>query len=279
MGFEKKKQKPQPLKLFLIMAVLVPLVLIIIATTIGRKELSLPHRLALEILGLTNSAATHSANFIGGIWGSYINLVGVKKENERLVEEIGRYKALNAKYREAEATNIRLSKLLELEQSFDTPVLTAQIVGRDPSLWFKTLTINKGSSAGVERGMPVVTLEGVVGQVSNVSPNYAKILLTTDPNSAIDALVQKNRAQGIIKGDGHNYQLHYVLKKFEVAVGDEIVTSGMGGIFPGGLAIGTIEEVAESKRGMFHRIKVLPSVDFRQLEYVTILLKTDTLAE
>jgi len=70
-----------------------------------------------------------------------------------------------------------------------------------------------------------------------------------------------------------------VLKKVEVSVGDEIVTSGMGGIFPKGLPIGVIGEVVASKRGMFHRVKVTPSVDFRQLEYVTIILKTNPLAE
>nr|MBF0222408.1 rod shape-determining protein MreC [Desulfobulbaceae bacterium] len=278
MGSEKKKQS-QPLKLFLILAILIPLVLTIIATTIGRKELSLPHRLALEVIGVASSAVTHTTNFFGGIWDSYFDLVGVHKENKNLLDEVQRYKSLNAKYREAAATNVRLSRLLELEQSFDTPVLTAQIVGRDPSLWFKTLTINRGSSSGVERGMPVITLEGVVGQVSNVSPHYAKILLATDPNSAIDAIVQKSRAQGIIKGDGKSYQLHYVLKKIEVNKGDEIVTSGMGGMFPKGLAIGTVDEVLDSKRGMFHRVKLTPSVDFRQLEHVTILFKTDPLAE
>lgn len=279
MAYEKKKNKPQPIKVLLLLAVLLPLALSIIASTLGRREFSLPHRLALELLGTAQYAVTKTTGFFSDVWNHYLSLVGVSKENERLQLEIQRHKALNIQYREAVATNIRLNKILDLEQSFKSAVLTAQIVGRDPSLWFKTMTINRGSSSGIEKGMPVVTPEGVVGQVTNVSPHYAKILLATDPNSALDAIVQNNRVQGIIKGDGQKYLLHYVLKNSEVNKGDSIITSGMGGVFPKGLPVGIVEEVVKSKRGMFQKIKVEPSVDFRTLEYVTVILKDDSFAE
>lgn len=280
MSYEKKKKQFQPVKILLVLAIIFPIVLIIIATTLGRKELSLPHRIEFEVVGMVQSGLSNSMGFFDDIWDHYISLVGVSRENERLKEEIISLKGLNAQYREAAATNVRLSKLLDLEQTFNnSPVLTAQIIGRDPSLWFKTLTINKGSSSGIKKGMPVVTLEGVVGQIINLSPHFSKVLLTTDPNSAIDALVQKNRTQGIIKGDGQGYNLHYVLKNSQISSKDQIVTSGMGGVFPKGLTIGEVSEVLKSRRGMFQKIKVEPAVNFRTLEYVTIILKTDSLAE
>jgi rod shape-determining protein MreC len=118
-----------------------------------------------------------------------------------------------------------------------------------------------------------------VGQVSNTSPGYAKVLLSIDPNSAIDAIVQHNRVQGMIKGNGQDYNLQYVLKNDEVKVGDQIITSGMGGIFPKSLAIGTVVDVINSRRGMFQKIQVQPAVNFRKLEYVIIVLKQDPLTE
>ena len=279
MAYERKKKQSRPVKLLLVLAVLIPLALTIIATTIGRKEFTLPHRLALEFLGVAQSVVSTTTGFFSDVWHHYFFLVGVTKENERLRREIKEFKALNAGYREAVATNVRLNKLLGLEQSFQGPVLTAGIVGRDPALWFKSLTINKGSSAGIEKGMPAVTLEGVVGQVVNVSPHFAKILLATDPNSAIDAIVQATRAQGIIKGDGRAYRLHYLLKSNRIEEGDHIVTSGMGGVFPKGVPIGRVSEVFTSRRGMFHKVRVEPAVNFRELEYVTILLRRDSLAD
>jgi len=276
---KQKKNQSHPIKIILLLAILVPLVFYILISTIGRKNFTLPHRLALEVLGPVQSTFSKTIDLGSNIWHHYFALVEVAKENDQLRLEIKKYKKINTEFREAAAINGRLQKLLDLEQSIKVPNISAQIIGRDPSLWFKTMTINKGSSSGVEKGMPVVTPEGIAGQVINVSPHYAKILAATDPNSAIDAVVQKNRIQGIIKGDGQGYLLHYVLKNSEVSPGDKIVTSGMGGIFPKGLAIGQVSEVIKSRRGMFQKIKVKPAVDFQRLEYLNIILQTEPMPE
>ncbi|MCK5340690.1 MAG: rod shape-determining protein MreC, partial [Desulfobulbaceae bacterium] len=159
------------------------------------------------------------------------------------------------------------------------PTITAEIIGKDPSVWFKTIIVNKGSSNGVKKGMPAVTVEGVVGQVMDTSPHYAKILLAIDPNSAIDVLVQKTRVQGIIKGDGEIFKLHYVLKNNNIHPGDKIITSGFGSIFPKGLPLGTVSKAVKSRRGMFQEIEIKPAVDFSQLEYLIIIMKETSLAE
>lgn len=246
----------------------------------GSKEFTAPHKFGLEIIGPLQTAITKVTNYTGSIWENYIALVHVRQENEQLRLELQQYKAANIEYREARATNMRLQKLLELKESLPPPTLTAEIIGQDPSLWFRTLTINRGSSDGVQKGMPVVTVEGVVGQVLTSSPNYSKVLLATDPNSAIDVLTQRTRVQGIVKGLGRDaYALNYVLKSALVDEGDFILTSGLGGVFPKGLIVGTVSKVKKTRRGMFQEIEVKPAVDFTQLEHLIIIMKKYSLTE
>lgn len=279
MAYERRKKKNNPLTRILLWVSLVALTLLAVITTVGRKEFGLSHRLTLEALGPTQVIFSQATLFVSGFWRHYVDLVGVSQENDRLQQEIKSYVALNAEYREAVATNVRLNQLLDLQQSIDDPTLTAHVIGRDPALWFKTLTIDKGISAGVKKGMPVITVEGVVGQVINVSPRYSKVLLATDPNSAVDAIIQSSRALGVIKGDNLGYRLDYVLKESEIAEDDLIVTSGMGGVFPKGLPIGQVIDIGKNKRGMFHTITVRPAVEFRNLEYVTIIMQASSLAD
>jgi rod shape-determining protein MreC len=246
----------------------------------GRKEFTAPHKFGLEVIGPFQTAISKVSNYVGGFWGKYSELLDVREENEQLRQELLQYKTANIEYREAVATNVRLQKLLELKESLPPPTLTAEIVGKDPSLWFRTFTINRGSSDGVQKGMPVVTVEGVVGQVLTSSPNYSKVLLATDPNSAIEIITQKTRVQGIVKGLGRDaFGLHYVLKSGEVVKGDYVLTSGLGGVFPKGLMVGTVSEVMKSRRGMFQTIEIEPAVDFSQLEYLIIIMKKYSLTE
>ena len=276
----KKNKKSQQIKIFFLFGSILTFILILIASTVGRQELNGPQRLALDLIGKGQYVVTRLTTGIANVWGDYINLVHVREENKRLQEELDKFKETNIKYREAVATNVRLSKLLQVKDALPPPTLTAQIVGRDPSLWFRTIIIDRGSSEGVEKGMPVVTVEGVVGQILDTSPNYSKVLLANDPNSAIDVLVQKNRVQGILKGNGSNgFNLLYVLKNADVEKGDAIVTSGLGDIFPKGLPVGTVSEVTKSKRGMFQQIEVEPAVDFAQLEYLIVILHENSLAD
>jgi rod shape-determining protein MreC len=276
----KKNKKSKQIQLFFLFGSILTFILILIASTVGRQELNGPQRLALDLIGKGQYVITRITTGVANVWSDYICLLHVRDENKRLQEELDKFKETNIKYREAVATNVRLSKLLQIKDSLPPPTLTAQIVGRDPSLWFRTIIIDRGSSEGVEKGMPVVTVEGVVGQILDTSPNYSKVLLANDPNSAVDVLVQKNRVQGILKGNGSNgFNLLYVLKNADVEKGDAIVTSGLGDIFPKGLPVGKVSEVTKSKRGMFQKIVVEPSVDFSQLEYLIIIMHENSLAD
>ena len=276
----KREKRARQMRFFLLFGCLLTSVFILIISMAGRKEFTVPHKFGLEVIGPLQTAVAKVSNYGSSIWENYIALLHVREENEQLRQELQQYKAANIEYREALATNTRLQKLLELKESLPPPTLTAEIIGKDPSLWFRTLTINRGSSDGVQKGMPVVTVEGVVGQVLTSSPNYSKVLLATDPNSAIDVITQKTRVQGIAKGLGRDaFTLNYVLKSGVVEEGDLILTSGLGGVFPKGLMVGTVLQVKKSRRGMFQDIEVEPAVDFTQLEQLIIIMKKYSLTE
>ena len=276
----KRSKRSRHIRVFLLFGCLLTAIFILFVSMAGRKEFTIPHKLGLELIGPFQTAISKVSNYAGSIWDKYTDLLNVREENEQLRQELLQYKTANIEYREAVATNVRLQKLLELKESLPPPTLSAEIVGKDPSLWFRTFTINRGSSDGVQKGMPVVTVEGVVGQVLTSSPNYSKVLLATDPNSAIEVITQKTRVQGIVKGSGpETFNLHYVLKSAEVEKGDYVLTSGLGGVFPKGLMVGTVAEITKSRRGMFQNIEIKPAVDFSQLEYLIIIMKKYSLTE
>jgi len=276
----KRDKRFKQVRFFLLFGCLLTAIFILFISMAGRKEFTAPHKFGLEVIGPFQTAISNVSNYVSGFWGKYIGLINVRQENEQLRQELLKYKAANIEYREAVATNVRLQKLLELKESLPPPTMTAEIIGKDPSLWFRTLTINRGSSDGVQKGMPVVTVEGVVGQVLTSSPNYSKVLLATDPNSAIDIITQKTRVQGIVKGLGREaFALHYVLKSAVVEKGDYVLTSGLGGVFPKGLMVGTVSDIKKSRRGMFQDIEIEPAVDFSQLEYLIIIMKKYSLTE
>jgi rod shape-determining protein MreC len=276
----KRSKRSRHIRVFLLFGCLLTAIFILFVSMAGRKEFTIPHKLGLELIGPFQTAISKVSNYAGSIWDKYTDLLNVREENEQLRQELLQYKTANIEYREAVATNVRLQKLLELKESLPPPTLSAEIVGKDPSLWFRTFTINRGSSDGVQKGMPVVTVEGVVGQVLTSSPNYSKVLLATDPNSAIEVITQKTRVQGIVKGSGpETFNLHYVLKSAEVEKGDYVLTSGLGGVFPKGLMVGTVAEITKSRRGMFQNIAIKPAVDFSQLEYLIIIMKKYSLTE
>ncbi len=276
----RRHSRINTIKAYFIYGLIITVLLIIIVSTVGRHRFNAPQKFGLDIIGRGQYVATSITSGIKTVWQNYIALIGVHRENKVLRNQLDESTLTNQEYREAVAENIRLRKLLKLKENLKPPTITAQIIGRDPSIWFRTLTIDQGSSQGIKKGMPVVTVEGVVGQILETSPNTSKILLAHDPNSAVDALIQKNRVQGILKGTGdQRYDLLYILKNADVEKGDLIVTSGLGGSFPKGVPLGTVSSVVKNRRGMFQQIEITPAVNFNQLEYLIIILRQDSLTD
>ena len=152
------------------------------------------------------------------------------------------------------------------------PLIAAEVVGKDPSPWFQSILLDKGLADGVDKGLPVIDPVGVVGIVVEATDHFSKVMLITDPNSAVDALIQKSRARGIIKGGASGYcLLNFVLRKHDVKVGDTVVSSGMDGIFPKGLPIGKVASIVKQDAGIFQDVTVTPFVDFERLEEVLVV--------
>ncbi|MFN2353815.1 MAG: rod shape-determining protein MreC [Desulfopila sp.] len=244
--------------------------LILFAASFGGR-FGLFHQITLESLGPVQSFFTTLTKSSGKVWQDYIDLWAVRDENKRLRARLDEYTEKLNEYTEAYSTYLGLKEKLAFKHKDPFPSITARVVGKDPSYWFQTIIVDSGGKDGVIEGMVARNENGVVGQVIQVSPNYSKILLANAPSSAIDAMVQKNRVRGILRGAGADgYTLYYVLKKADVAVGDRIVTAGIGGVFPSGVPLGKVETVRKKQRGMFQEIIVAPSVDFQRLETVFI---------
>lgn len=208
------------------------------------------------------------------LWEDYFHLVDVHQENRRLKLELDSLKRENGLYKELVATHERLRDLLSFKEAVSRPAVAAQVVGLDPTGWFQSVVINKGTNAGIKLDMPVVNASGVVGRIVSVSPNYAKVLLIIDQNSAVDCLVQRSRDRGMVRGQSAQVcRLDYMVKSASVKEGDGVITSGLGRVFPKGLPVGTILNVKEGDGALFKEIAVTPAVDFSKLEEVLVILQ------
>jgi len=229
------------------------------------------HKLTLDFIGSLQSVVTRAAAGVTAIKDDYVALLNVRAENKRLLALVDKYLSELGEYREGYSSYLYLQELLEFKGKHNFKLLAARVTGKEPAYWYQTIVVDLGESDDVLEGMIAVAPGGVVGQVIQTGERYSKILLANAPSSAIDALIQKNRVRGILKGVGEKgYVLHYVLKNVDVSVGDRVVTAGIGGIFPAGIPLGKVSAVHKKRRGMFLEIEVKPDVDFQKLEFVFI---------
>jgi rod shape-determining protein MreC len=236
-----------------------------------------PGRVAIALVAPFQKMIVATTRFFSDIWEHYFFLITVTDENRNLRKELQQAMVLNHQLKEAALSNERLLKLFNLQQEMEQPLVAAQVVGKDPSPWFQSVLLDKGRDDGVEKGQPVINPEGVVGIVVEATSHYAKVMLITDPNSAVDAIIQDSRARGIIKGGARgSCVLNFVLRKHEVSEGDAVVSSGMDGVFPKGLPIGQVTTIVKREAGIFQDVSVIPFVDFERLEEVLVVPRTHT---
>ncbi|MCU0661359.1 MAG: rod shape-determining protein MreC [Myxococcota bacterium] len=214
---------------------------------------------------------------VGDTVTRYTFLVGVREEKERLKFEVQRLKAELAGFVEIEQEVRRLRLLLGFKESFRGNLLAARVVGRGTSEQFRVvrLVIETQDDTQIEKGMPVVTFEGLVGQVKRVAGSYADVLLTVDRKSLVPVVIQRNGAQGILRGlgeaDRYSCDVEYLLRTDEVREGDQLFTSGAGGKFPEGILVGNIVSVQRENLGLFQKVIVEPAVRFSRLKEVFVV--------
>jgi rod shape-determining protein MreC len=206
------------------------------------------------------------------LWTNYVDLRRVGAENLRLQDEVAALREEVGRLTEAGLENSRLRRLLDLPAGLEFDLVTAQVIAKDTTNWFKIIMINKGSGARVERNMPVISTEGLVGRVVEVMPWAAKVQLLTDPVSSVGALLQEQRVTGLVTGDrGQTATVKYLPLMAEVRVGDVVLTSGMGGVFPKGIPIGTVTAIHRKSGALFQEATIQPSVDLGRLEEVLVV--------
>jgi len=245
--------------------------------TMSSRE-SLPtsgiEQLFISVTSPFQQAVTKIIYFTQNIWDTYFMTVLAVKENIELKKQLGRAIEIKNRYDELELENTRLKKFVNFSGAVPDTYVAAQIIARDPSPWFKTITIDKGAKDGLVKGSPVLVPEGIVGQLIKVARNYSRVLLITDRNSAVDSLVQNSRVRGIVKGNNEeNCSFLYTLRKDEVKAGEMIISSGLDQVFPKGMKVGRILKVTKVHSQLFQDIILETSVDFNKIEEVLVFKK------
>lgn len=228
----------------------------------------------LEISAPIGRLVSAPVDGVKGYYRDYLDLLAVRSENARLTERIAEIESENVQFREALVTSGHLERVAAMRDEVEIPMLPAEIVGLDVTPWFRSVLIDRGSEHDVVPGNPVVTKEGVVGVVTGTSPHAAKTMLLLDRQSAVDALVQRSRARGIVRGDGRaSLEFEFFVRESDVVVGDEVVTSGLGGIYPKGLRLGRVVEIGAATGQLTQIAVVRPAVDLGRLEQVFVMLR------
>ncbi len=251
-------------------------VLFLLSSSSGLKQPWNPvEQFIIEITAPFQKLIRQTINATRDFWTNYFYLVDIRSENRRLKEEMESFRREQSRYKELVTAHERLRSLLQFKEVIRRPVVAAQVIGLDPTGWFKSVIIDKGKNAGLRWDMPVVNASGVVGRIVSVSNNYAKVLLIIDQNSAVDCLTQRSRDRGMVKGtSGQVCKMDYMAKSSNAVLGDMVITSGLGGVFPKGLPVGSITGVKEGEGKLFKDIDVMPSVDFSKLEEVLVIQTT-----
>ena len=231
----------------------------------------------LQVSGPIQYTAEWAADGATGIIEDYVYLVDVNRDNDHLRAENDR---LRREMRALRADTQRIHKLealLGLSERLSTETVSARVAAKDisPSFRVVRLAIDRGDRSGVQPGMPVVSNEGLVGQVRRVSGRFADVLLTIDPQSRVDVVVGDQRARGRLEGLGersrYRGRIQFDRVDDEVAVGDEVYTSGLGKKFPASILIGYVSKINDQEFGLHQEGEVTPSVDFTRLEEVLVL--------
>jgi rod shape-determining protein MreC len=245
---------------------------LLVTNTRGTRRIDPLGVVFLEVITPISHLLSKVSSSLSATWHTYVDLVGVRQEREWLRRRVRELEGQADRAATVEGQNGRLQALLDLREAMPGQSVAARITGVDASGLFRTAILNKGERDGVTKGMAVVAPPGVVGKIVSTSPNAARVLLLEDPSSGVDALVQRSRARGIVEGSlNGGCQLKYVKHREDLRVGDLVATSGLDGIFPKGVVVGTIVRLAREEGGLFQTAEIEPAVDFNKLEEVMVV--------
>jgi|SRR5688572_5421664 rod shape-determining protein MreC len=225
-----------------------------------------------QLVRLPLEAVSSLDQGVSAMWQQYVALQHVADENRRLRQEMEWLRGENHQLREAAAATQRLTALLQFKEQALPTMVAAQVIGRDSTNRYQSMILNKGESDGIQNDMGVITPSGVVGRVVKTTSATSVVLLVTDPNNAIAGLIQRTRDEGIVEGTPQGRaKLKYIPMLSAVKEGDQVVTSGLVGGFPRGLAIGTIMAIDREEGALFQTAELMPEVDVNHVEEVLVI--------
>ncbi len=222
---------------------------------------------------------------VGKVWEHYVALINVQRDREQALKKLAQTEGELLRLQEVVQENERLRGLLNFHDTFPQRTLVARVIANDPRAEFKSITINRGADDGVQPLMPVVGPKGLVGRVGTVGSDHARVLLITDPNSAVDAMVQRSRARGLIVGIAWRAEMksmpgaarmEYLRRVSDIKENDVVVTSGFDQVYPSGIPVGTVREISSSRYGAFTEAAIEPFEEMSRLQEVMVVLQSVT---
>lgn len=273
----RKEPDSQGKKIGILLFVLASLFILIFTSAQGKYHFPLSERIVMTVFapfqGVANSAGSYVRKAMEGLW----EIATVYEQNKMLKSEVEQLRSTQVKVNEVAAENERLRSLLNYKQTapqFD--LLSARVISRDPGSWTDTIVINLGANDGLAKDMAVVTAQGLVGNVVSVFPSTARVQLILDPRSAVGAIVQRpeSRVAGIVEGNKSNPMIGRMVnipRDADIVEGDQILTSGYGGVYPKGIAVGVVESIENDSGGLLKFALLKPAVDFQKLEEVAVI--------
>jgi rod shape-determining protein MreC len=201
----------------------------------------------------------------------------LQQEIDRLQERMHLLAQVETELREQEQENLRLRELLGYSPPPNHEILVSRVIARDAHSWWRSLWIDHGSSLGVTPSAAVTAPAGLVGRVLEVAPSASQVLLLIDPTCRVSALIQRSRANGIVEGawsvDGRSLcKMTFIDRNADLLVGDDVVTSGLGQVYPAGILIGKITEIIRPEHQLYLDAWIEPAVDFSNLAEIMVLL-------
>lgn len=260
--------------IFVVALLAVPFVIFFVKAKRGR-ELNPVDRAVIFLTAPVERTITVAAFGLVDAWRGYVALAGVREENLALRRSELQHRLLARQADELKLENERLKRLLDFADKVSpTRLVIARVVAVGASPHSHTLRIARGSDDGVTKGAPVISPDGVVGTVAQVTGSFADVQLIVSPLSAVAAVTQRTRSRSTVKGTGDSSRckLEYMLRTDDVQEGDWLVTAGGPGLFPQGLRVGRVTNVAKRPHGLFLDAEVIPAVDFSRLDEVAVVV-------
>lgn len=260
-------------KKFILILLLFTILFWVITIQVKNGRFSFLERPVLAVSGFLERVIIWPFKTIMSAGKGYLFLVSTERENQRLREEIDRLRIENSITNELLLENDRLRDALNFKKLQPPSSVMAQVIGKVLSPASSTITINKGTDDGIRKDMAVITSSGVVGKIHTVLPGTANVILLTDPLCTLAVRVERNREEGLLEGKLVDCALKYVSFYADIQEGDLLITSGLDGIYPKGLAVATVVKVKKHEATAFQTVVARPTVSLSRLEEVLVLTK------